>query len=160
VQRPILADPLPRIAVAVRTAPIRKWLRRMVMATAVMSAPAIFGVQAASADTQVFRDILRPNGVERSQAQKFADGRSCGLSANNTFTNARAFQKCMRARGWVLDHIVPDAPPTWIDPDTGLECHSAGIAAVCDPPQGTTTYVNRHGYPCRRTGLVAICTNL
>jgi hypothetical protein len=29
--------------------------------------------------------------------------------------------------------------------------------ASCDPPRGTTTYVNKHGYPCGRTGLVSVC---
>ena len=120
----------------------------------------ILGADAARADTQIFRDILNPNGHTRSQSQKFADGRACGASANHTFTNAAAFQTCMRRRGWALDHIVDAPPPTWIDPDNGMECHDVGIAAVCDPPNGTVYYVNKHGYPCKRTGLVAICGNL
>jgi hypothetical protein len=86
-------------------------------------------------------------------------GAPAGASANNTFTNAPAFQKCMRTRGWARDHIAPDEPPTWIDPDTGLECHSAGVAAICDPPKITTTYINKHGDSCRRIGLVSICAN-
>jgi hypothetical protein len=120
----------------------------------------LLGVQAAGADTQVFKDVLRPNGAARSQDQKIADGRACGLSADNTFTDAVAFQACMRQRGWVVDHVVPDPKPTWIDPQTGLECHQAGIGDVCVPPHGTVTYTNRHGIPCKRTGAVAICTNL
>jgi len=118
------------------------------------------GAQAASADTQVFKDALRPDGIARSQDLKFADGRACGASADNTFTDAPTFQQCMRGRGWVVDHIVPDPKPTWIDPQTGLECHQSGIADVCVPPHGTVTYTNRHGYPCKRTGAVAICSNL
>lgn len=97
--------------------------------------------------------------MARSQDQKIADGRACGLSADDTFTDAPAFEACMRLRGWAPDVPKPDKP-TWIDPDTGIECHSAGIAAVCVPPHGTVTYTNKHGYPCRRTGLVAVCSNL
>ncbi len=138
--------------------------RRCLALAAALGAPLIFGVQAANADTQIFRDVLRPHGVARSQAQKFADGRACGLTAENTFRNAAAFRRCMRARGWVLDHVVEDTPSTaptpatYIDPETGMECHDVGIAAVCDPPSGTVYYYNKHGRPCRRTGLVAICT--
>ena len=64
----------------------------------------------------------------------------------------------MRARGWGLDRVVPDPAPTYIDLETGMECHNAGIAAICDPPSGTVYYYNKHGRPCRRSGLVAICT--
>lgn len=120
----------------------------------------VVGVQGAGADTQVFKDALRPNGVERSQDQKFADGRACGLSADKTFTDASAFQACMRQRGWVLDRVVKDPKPTWIDPQTGMECHNSGLSDVCVPPHGTVTYTNKHGYPCKRTGAVSVCTNL
>jgi uncharacterized Fe-S cluster protein YjdI len=120
----------------------------------------VLGAQAASADTQIFKDVLRPDGVARSQEQKFADGQACGATADNTFTDVAAFQTCMRGRGWVVDHIVPDPKPTWIDPDTGLECHRSGIADICVTPHGTVTYTNKHGIPCKRPGTVAICTNL
>jgi hypothetical protein len=132
----------------------------LALATVIFGASSILCVGAALADTQVFKDTLRPHGVERSQALKFADGRKCGLSASGAFSNATAFQKCMAKRGWALDHIVPDPPPTYIGPETGMECHDEGIAAICEPPKGTVTYVNKHGYPCKRTGLVAVCGNL
>jgi hypothetical protein len=136
-------------------------LRRLAVAAVVLSAPAFLGLQPARAETQIYRDILRPHGVERSLAQKFADGRSCGSTPQNTFTNAAAFQACMRKRGWVLDHVVQDvAPSTWIDPDTGMECRSAGIGQICTPPQGTVTYTNKHGYPCRRTGIISVCGSI
>ena len=118
------------------------------------------GAQGDGADTVVFKDILRPDGAPRDEAQKLADGRACGASADNTYTDAAAFETCMRTCGWAPDHVVKPAKPTWIDPDTGLECHRAGIADICEPPRGTVTYTNKHGYPCRRTGLVAVCTNL
>jgi hypothetical protein len=148
------------------------------MWTAAAAVALLLGAGSAAADSETFNDLLRPNGVARSQAQKLADGRACGLAADNTFTNAPAFEACMRTRGWAPDHPAgsrndktnagaPDrtadanaARSTWIDPDNGLECHSVGIGSVCVPPHGTVTYTNRHGYPCRRTGLVAVCTNL
>jgi hypothetical protein len=67
-------------------------------------------LNAASADTWVFRDIQRPNGHDRGMAVKRADGRKCG-ARNNAFKDAdvSAFQSCMAARGWTLDHIVPDS---------------------------------------------------
>jgi hypothetical protein len=117
-------------------------------------------VGAASADTQVFKDVLHPNGGARGQAQKFDDGRLCGAAPDNTFTDAPAFQHCMRGRGWVVDQVAPDPKPTWIDPQTGLECHQWASADVCVPPHGTVTYTNRRGVPCKRTGAVAVCTNL
>jgi hypothetical protein len=64
---------------------------------------------AASADTWVFRDALRPNGHDRTKAAKLADGRKCGLS-HNTFKDGSPFEQCMLARGWTLDHIIPDPP--------------------------------------------------
>src|ERR1700691_2672184 len=133
----------PRIAASIRPS-----LRHLAITAAILGAALFFGAQAASAETQVVKDVLRPHGVERSEAQKFADGRRCGGTANHTYTNAAAFQKCMRARGWALDYAVPDAassPPTWIDPDTGMECHSIGLGDMCVPPQGTVTYTNKHG---------------
>jgi len=65
---------------------------------------------AAHADTWVFRDTLRPNGHDRSMAAKRADGRRCGTS-HDMFTDGPSFEKCMLARGWAFDHVIPD-PPT------------------------------------------------
>ena len=289
MQRPLLKRPSPLVPST------RKSLRRLTVAA--LSACAILVAHAAHAETEIFKDVLRPNGVERSQAQKFADGRACGSTANDTFTNVPAFEKCMRAHGWVVDQVKADATDvdgatyddmrplangqprgdaalhadgrkcdpsghanvksprikqcmlnhgwrlsfviakpnfgndssasgasnptgdnnvwtdatrrrrgeaaaradsdycvaqtgpdpvgqetspalkqcmasrgwrfvhttgssTWIDPDTGLSCHSAGIASICEPPQGTVTYYDsRHGLNCRRTGIVSVCTN-
>jgi hypothetical protein len=94
----------------------------------------IFGgmLGVASADTDIFRDTLRPGGHDRSLAAKFADGRKCGASRQNTFTDSAAFQQCMQSRGWVLDHVVADRSATIIDPDTGLSCYNQGGASLCD----------------------------
>jgi hypothetical protein len=48
-------------------------------------------IGAASAETDVFRDTLRPGGHHRSMAAKFADGRKCGSTRQNTFTDRTAF---------------------------------------------------------------------
>jgi hypothetical protein len=68
---------------------------------------------AAHADTWVMRDTLRPNGHERSMAAKRADARKCGAArSGRSFNDATApnMQQCMLARGWALDHIIPDPP--------------------------------------------------
>jgi hypothetical protein len=68
---------------------------------------------AAHADTWVMRDTLRPNGHERSMAAKRADARKCGAPrSGRSFNDATApnMQQCMLARGWVLDHVIPDPP--------------------------------------------------
>jgi hypothetical protein len=78
-------------------------------AAALLCAPLLFAAQSARAETDVYRDVLRPNGFERSQAEKDADGRACGASADNQFSNVPKFEKCMRAHGWAFDHSAPDA---------------------------------------------------
>lgn len=123
---------------------------------------------AAQADTYHFKDVLRPHGHARSLSAKFADGRSCGASGSHFSGDVTAFERCMRAHGWVVDHYTPDAKPqgsvsddssTYIDPDTGMSCRNFGGIAVCDPPQGTVHYRNRHGLDCTRTGIVSVCSN-
>ena len=68
---------------------------------------------AAHADTWVMKDTLRPNGHERSMAAKRADARKCGAAhGGRSFNDASApnMKQCMMARGWVLDHVIPDPP--------------------------------------------------
>jgi hypothetical protein len=72
-------------------------------------------LNAAHADTWVFKDTLRPNGHDRTMAAKRADGRKCGASrSGRSFTDASApnMQQCMLAHGWALDHVIPDPPST------------------------------------------------
>lgn len=67
---------------------------------------------AAHADTAVFRDVLKPNGHARSQAAKLADGKSCGASADGGVRIIMpVFEKCMRGKGWVLDHYRAASRP-------------------------------------------------
>jgi len=147
-------------------------IRRTALAAIAMTA---LSLGTANADTYYFRDVLRPNGHERSMAAKYADGRACGLTAGHTFSNVPAFEACMRTRGWVFDHAKVDPPAarvaagraapggtrsSYIDPDTGMVCENFGGVAVCGPPQGTVRYYDpEQGLNCQRTGLVAICSS-
>ena len=59
-------------------------------------------------DTAVFRDVLKPHGQERSASEKLADGHACGTSAGGTIQVIMlVFEKCMRRKGWALDHYIP-----------------------------------------------------
>ncbi|MGD0848911.1 hypothetical protein [Bradyrhizobium sp.] len=131
-------------------------MKRLILGT-VLILGALFG--AASAQTDVFRDTLRPGGHDRSMAAKIADGRKCGLSRQNTFTDSAAFQACMQSRGWVLDHVIADRSARFIDPDTGMSCYDQGGASICEPPQGTVKYTDKHGLSCTRTGAMSVCSN-
>jgi len=72
-------------------------------------ASAALSLTAAQADDiAYFRDQLRPNGHERDAAARYADGRACGAAPDRTIGFIPAFQKCMSAKGWVLDHYGPD----------------------------------------------------
>src|SRR5215469_3148033 len=122
----------------------------------------ILSVGAAQAeDAYHFKDVLRPNGHERSLSAKLADGRSCGAKGGHFSGDPAPFEQCMRAHGWVVDRYTPDrkarvisgrSPSTYIDPDTGMSCRNFGAVAGCDPPQGTVHYRNEDGLNCTRTG--------
>jgi len=90
--------------------------------------------------------------------------RACDPAQNLSY-GSKKFKGCMRKYGYTLDHVErePDAAATagrYIDPDSGMDCQTTPLGvAVCDPPQGTVHYVNRHGLNCQRTGLAAFCTN-
>ena len=81
------------------------------MKRAIVAATLILGgmLDAAHADTWVFRDTLRPDGHDRGMAAKRADGRKCG-TVHGSFKDGTGFGECMAARGWVLDHVIPDPP--------------------------------------------------
>jgi len=70
---------------------------------------ATFSVGAAHAASAVFVDVLKPNGHARSKAEKFADGRACGMSEGHGITVIMpVFEACMRRKGWAFDHYQPD----------------------------------------------------
>jgi hypothetical protein len=116
-----------------------------------------------------YRDMIRPHGQPRSEAVydaalSFCYGRT-GLPREAADT--AAFKDCMKGRGyrWLSTKDVQDAPSrrkddTFIDPDTGMSCRNIGDASICEPPQGTVRYRNRHGLDCTRTGIVSFCSNL
>jgi hypothetical protein len=92
------------------------------MKRAVIAATLIFGgmLSAAHADTWVFRDTLRPGGHDRGMAAKRADGRKCG-TVGGSFKDGTGFEPCMAARGWVLDHIIPDPPSVYARRGSGSD---------------------------------------
>ena len=81
------------------------------MKRAIVAATLILGgiLNAAQADTWVFRDTQRPGGHDRGTAAKRSDGRKCG-TVRGSFKDRTGFEPCMAARGWVLDHVIPDPP--------------------------------------------------
>lgn len=121
---------------------------------------------AASHYEMTYRDTIRPNGQPRSDAVYNSALDFCyaqtGLSRNEEDTPA--FKSCMNDRGyrWLSTTLVPDPPSEqdnrFIDPDTGLSCYNAGFASICEPPQGTVHYTNKHGLNCTRTGAVSFCS--
>jgi hypothetical protein len=77
-------------------------------------------------------------GHPRGNAALHADERACKTRRSGSVN------ECLAARGWKLmltrhgpvahrpvRHAHTARPSTWIDPDTGLTCHSEGIAQVC-----------------------------
>jgi hypothetical protein len=85
--------------------------RRTLMTTAMLAVLALGGARGAAAETDIFKDVLAPNGHARGMAAKRADMRTCG--AVNGQVPAEDFprsKECMRQHGWVIDHVVPDAP--------------------------------------------------
>jgi hypothetical protein len=127
-----------------------------------------------------YGDIVRPNGQPRSDAVynsalDFCYGQT-GLSRNGKDT--AAFKICMNGQGyqWLSTKLVQDPPSKqnppgkqqassnkqnerYIDPDTGLNCYNTGFASICESPQGTVHYTNKHGLNCTRTSFTNICTN-
>jgi hypothetical protein len=81
---------------------------RAVAAAAVLTALSLSAAQANASVT--FRDVLKPNGHARSKSEKLADGRACGTSGptHTLRVTLPVFEKCMRAKGWVLDRYAPD----------------------------------------------------
>jgi hypothetical protein len=88
-------------------------MKHLMVGTALGAMLVLGGLTAAQADTWVFRDTLRPSGHDRSKAVKRADFRRCGATGKDpgfTDTSAPNMRECMFARGWTLDHIIPDPP--------------------------------------------------
>src|SRR5262249_17665628 len=86
-----------------------KTMQRTIATAAVFTALSVSAAQANA--TVTFRDVLKPNGHERSKSEKLADGKACGTSGptHTLRVTLPVFEKCMRAKGWVLDHYAPDS---------------------------------------------------
>ena len=114
-----------------------------------------------------YHDTVRPNGRPRSSAVYNSALDLCyaqtGLSRDEKDTPA--FKSCMKDRGyqWLSTKLVRDPPSKqenrFIDPDTGMSCYNSGFASICEPPQGTVHYTNKHGLNCTRTGALSFCSN-
>jgi hypothetical protein len=83
-------------------------IQRALATAALLSALSVSAAQAN--DTVTFRDVLKPGGHTRSKSEKLADGAACGTSGpkHTIRVTMPVFEKCMRAKGWVLDHYSPD----------------------------------------------------
>jgi hypothetical protein len=115
--------------------------RHAIAIGAVLTALSLAGVEAALAETDVFQDTLRPHGVSRTTAQKDADARKCGARSDGSFDNVPAFERCMRAHGWAVAEIKPDAGERAIgggfyDDMSGRDRSNGALQAAthaCDP---------------------------
>ena len=103
------------------------------------------------AETVIFKDVARPHGVHRSQAEKQAAIHNC-KSQGIPNDNLPAIEACMRRQGWAVAAIRPDAsdPPgatyddmqqkpngprrsqAELDADTAI-CDPSGQASVASP---------------------------
>jgi hypothetical protein len=88
---------------------MKRLLVTSVLLLSASSALTAFSVGAAQANDKVtFRDVLKPHGHARSKSEQLADGAACGTSGprHTIQVTMPVFEKCMRAKGWVLDHYA------------------------------------------------------
>jgi hypothetical protein len=89
---------------------IERAVRRCVMTTAMLIAFSLGGaLSAVAAETTVYRDVRKPNGQERNMAAKRTDFAACGHPVWVSDHDFPKFRTCMRAHGWVIDHVIPDS---------------------------------------------------
>jgi hypothetical protein len=86
----------------------RKTLRRSLMTAAMLAVFSLGGVLGAAAETDIYKDVKRPNGHVRSMAAKRADIRACGAINGVSDRDFPKSDACMRAHGWVIARVVPD----------------------------------------------------
>jgi hypothetical protein len=88
-------------------------LRTLPTTLAATLACAVLTLNGAHANDGVtFRDVLKPGGKARSSAQKLADGDACGTTGpHHTIAFMPTFEKCMNAKGYVLDHYTSHETP-------------------------------------------------
>jgi hypothetical protein len=121
---------------------------RAIAAAAVSTALSIGAAQANAKVT--FRDVLKPNGHERSKAEKLADGAACGTAGptHELTTTLPVFEKCMRAKGWVLGHYTPDA-------SVPVESYADTRGDIAGHPRGTHE-LHADTRACRASGATSI----
>jgi hypothetical protein len=100
-------------------------MKRLVLITILLLCGAL-NVEAAGR-TEVYRDLIRPNGHPRSDAIHDADLNLCyaRTGADRNRPDTASFKSCMRTRGYrYVGSQVRHAPRErmWVDPDTGLTC--------------------------------------
>jgi hypothetical protein len=76
-----------------------KTCRRVATTAAMLVAFLLSGVLGAAAETDIYKDVLMPNGKARSMAAKLADIRACGGSKGVTPQEFPAVNDCMHAHG-------------------------------------------------------------
>ena len=128
---------------------------RVAAAAAVLT---MLSLGVAQADSKVdFRDVLKPHGHTRSKGEKLADGEACGATgpAHTIQTTMPVFEKCMRAKGWVLDHYSPasSAPvhgtvENYTDTRGDADGHPRGTAAL---------HADTRACHARRSGTLKQC---
>ena len=154
------------------------------LALAATLACAALPLSAAHADDgATFRDVLKPGGKERTSAEKIADGVACGtVGPSRTIPFMPTFEKCMNAKGWVLDHYTTqaarpapgDTTTHYVDvkgdgnnvsrDDAALQvdtraCRATAktgkVVSACLADHGWQVMLTQHGPPLPRTRVVA-----
>jgi hypothetical protein len=99
--------------------------------TALAGVLLLAGTLAAQADVDGWTPVTkhaRSAGDADMRAASDACEAQVGRNLNGVSTSPQ-FKRCMARHGWRYAYTRRE--PTWIDPDTGLRCHNAGIATVC-----------------------------
>ena len=99
-------------------------MKRMMLAAALFLA----GAFAAQADVDHWKPTTRDNSDAAMNAAAYACGQQVGRHLNGVPISPQ-YKRCMAQHGWRYQYTQRE--PTWRDPDTGLTCHSEGIASVC-----------------------------
>ena len=121
---------------ATLTSPARRGLTISVFCILLAATPKAW------AETVIFKDVARPHGVQRTQAEKRAAIGNC-QSQGISNDNLPAMEACMRRQGWAVAAIRPDAsdPPgatyddMWQKPNGPRRSQAELNAdtAICDP---------------------------
>jgi hypothetical protein len=85
---------------------ISRTIRRTVAMAALGAA--LFAGHAQANDQAHFTDVLKPHGYQRGLSEATADGQGCGASGVEINAPLPVFRRCMRRKGWVLDHYQRD----------------------------------------------------